>query len=47
MLPKLKITDFYTFIASSPLWHQIIWARYESLITLKGSIFSKTKVEGG
>lgn len=40
MLPKLKITDFNAFIASSPLWHQIICAQYESLISLKGSIFS-------
>jgi len=47
MLPKLKITDLYTFIASSPLCHQIIWARYESLITLNWSIFRRTKVEGG
>lgn len=46
MLPQLKITDFYAFTASSPLWQQIIWTQYESLISLKESIFSKTKVEG-
>lgn len=40
-----EITDFYAFIASSPMWQQIICAQYESFF--KGAIFSKTKVEGG